>query len=519
MPGMMLKMFKKLTSILPLVGFLIIYLMYALMTFRTYGITWDESDVYSSGRMTWAHLATRLAPDEPLLVAKTPGSEIRAVYNSSYAAVLYKLNKGESFERYHLYNMLFNALGFVAAYALLYKYYKNPWYALIGPLFLALTPRYFGDFPANPKDAPFATMYLVVLTAVYYLVDLRDTYLRMIVLGGLIGTLQSMRILGINMLGMLFGYETYLFLQKHLEDLNIRRSIKWLWNTILRTSIIGALAMFITTISWPYLGSSFLKHLLDILKTSREYPWLGGTLTRGELMLSYDLPLSYLPTWIMATTPIFILLLSALALFRAFKTNFRHPLYFLLISALIMNFSMFYLSNPHVYDGLRHFMFVLPLMAVLAATCFIEILEYAEKRVKYGVIALVILNALLVGRSYITLYPYQYVYFNELVGGLHKAAGKYETDYWGSSFREATLWLKEHTKNEGKTVMVFTCAHPFISNYYFGDNMQWTDNTKTADYSICYTRSDEHLSLSGEVIHVVKRDGVGLNYITKKRSL
>ena len=35
------------------------------------------------------------------------------------------------------------------------------------------------------------------------------------------------------------------------------------------------------------------------------------------------------------------------------------------------------------------------------------------------------------------LHPYEYVYYNELVGGLQGAEGRFELDYWATGFREA----------------------------------------------------------------------------------
>jgi hypothetical protein len=42
---------------------------------------------------------------------------------------------------------------------------------------------------------------------------------------------------------------------------------------------------------------------------------------------------------------------------------------------------------------------------------------------------------------YARAHPYQYVYFNPLVGGLSRASRSYETDYWGLSLREAAEWM------------------------------------------------------------------------------
>jgi hypothetical protein len=41
------------------------------------------------------------------------------------------------------------------------------------------------------------------------------------------------------------------------------------------------------------------------------------------------------------------------------------------------------------------------------------------------------------------LHPYEYVYYNELVGGLRGAEGNYELEYWRTSMTEATRQLNE----------------------------------------------------------------------------
>ena len=44
--------------------------------------------------------------------------------------------------------------------------------------------------------------------------------------------------------------------------------------------------------------------------------------------------------------------------------------------------------------------------------------------------------------SLVRLHPFQYTYFNCLAGGVAGAAGKYETDYWLTSYKEAIEWIE-----------------------------------------------------------------------------
>ena len=63
--------------------------------------------------------------------------------------------------------------------------------------------------------------------------------------------------------------------------------------------------------------------------------------------------------------------------------------------------------------------------------------------------------------------PYQYVYFNELVGGIDGAYGKYETDYYGLSMREGIEWLvKNRGLDDGRKVRIGVNCEVETANYW-----------------------------------------------------
>ena len=41
------------------------------------------------------------------------------------------------------------------------------------------------------------------------------------------------------------------------------------------------------------------------------------------------------------------------------------------------------------------------------------------------------------------LHPYEYVYYNQFIGGVSETFRKYETDYWVTSYRTASEWINE----------------------------------------------------------------------------
>ena len=43
----------------------------------------------------------------------------------------------------------------------------------------------------------------------------------------------------------------------------------------------------------------------------------------------------------------------------------------------------------------------------------------------------------------VVLYPYQYIYYNQLVGGVDGAFRSFELDYWDLAFMEAQLYINQ----------------------------------------------------------------------------
>lgn len=80
-------------------------------------------------------------------------------------------------------------------------------------------------------------------------------------------------------------------------------------------------------------------------------------------------------------------------------------------------------------------------------------------------------------------HPYEYVYFNELAGGMNKAYGNYELDYYYHSTREASEWILANAKKSGletgKKIKVATW-HSASVNYFFRKD--------TADFQVLFSR-------------------------------
>lgn len=126
-----------------------------------------------------------------------------------------------------------------------------------------------------------------------------------------------------------------------------------------------------------------------------------------------------------------------------------------------------------VYSGWRHTLFTYPTLAVCAAIGF-EFLIRQFKNGKVQVALLCAIPVLLIHPISHTIKnsPFQYIYFNEIIGGVDNTVGEYENDYYYHSSKEAYDWLLQNVDlseyGNGKKLKVAT--NDFWSLRYFTRN-------------------------------------------------
>jgi hypothetical protein len=177
-----------------------------------------------------------------------------------------------------------------------------------------------------------------------------------------------------------------------------------------------------------------------------------------------------------------------------------------------------------VYDGQRHFLFVLPPLAAICGCAIAEVTRYTgvPRAISYGVVAGFFALAGLTVSDMITLHPYEYVYFNRLAGGLPSASKRFETDYWGASYREGLNWLVQHVKpTPGTKLRVASCSCFEETKHYLNviarasDRFEPVVDRNAADIFLATTR-DQCQRTEGDVMHVVTRQGVPLLYVIRR---
>jgi len=500
---------------IPLILFLLAYIILQIFTFKGYGVSYDEDWVYAQGKHLYQYLFVNKADPnlQPLLLNDFGLTNGTPLFSHIYSLGLNLLNPGGSYDIYHLLNSLFPIFLIISSYLLLYYTYKSSWLSLLGPFFILLTPRFFGHIDINPKDIPFAVLYFTSLVAIYFLSKIqKNTLLRILLFGFLFGLTQSLRFLGLTLYLVLFLFDIYnYFLQK--KNIWNKDFFIFLINDAIELAIIFMVSNFILILFWPYIGSNYFKHFTKEILVANKFVWKGFILYFGNKIPIEQSPRLFILVEILLTTPIFILI-SIFSYF--FIKRRKNPAYILLSLALVINVLICLLLHPLVVY--RHYLFLTPIISVIAAISFIELFKHMKKSVlKIGLFLIIALNIIFTIIQMVNLYPYNLVYYNGLIGGVNGAEGKFTISTYAIADKEAVEWLRNFiSKDNRKKVNVYTCGNPVSSSNYFNKKMELVTDIKLADYVICADKNLLPKTGHFKVIYKVMRDNVALNYVFQK---
>lgn len=503
---------RKLSKHYTIVVFVILYVIFALLTYKQYGITSDEQLDYHNGKLLLEYFSKPASPsttlheilkmDEKSQIISSP---LFSPYGRGYLVILNILNPLGYYEWFHLLNMLFAVVLFVAVYLTIFSQTKNMWLSLLGPIFLVLTPSFFGHVPANAKDIPFAIFYYLSLVSIYFFSKSKSEskFTAILVLGVLFGITQSMRVIGFS-LYIIYLLQNLLFERKQLN-------MRFVQELVLTTIT----SLFIMIIQWPYIGMNFFQNLKSaLINSSFFYLWNKQILFMGEFLSRDARPWYYLPFWFLITTPLFLLVLFVIPFFV--KKLYSNKLIIYLYTSLLVNFLIYLILNPVIYNGIRHFLFFIPIAITIATFAFCEIYKsLCCRNVKIFILSLLFLGLLPVILATVSLFPFHYVYFNELVGGTSKAYNKFDLDYWGATYTKTAEYFRDNIATSGTKYKVYACNNGFAVDYISHKKFEVTIIRELADYIICDITSDMQRKYSGDVVFTLNKNNTPFNLIRR----
>jgi hypothetical protein len=238
--------------------------------------------------------------------------------------------------------------------------------------------------------------------------------------GILLGLTVSIRIFGVWAGVLVAGYMVW------------KSGIKT-WLVLAIYALIAITFMYIT---WPYLWPDPIGHFLETVQIMSQHPWPGNVLFNGATYPANDLPASYVPLLlvIQLTEPVWLLFFAglALAIFGALgKRSEPRELLALTLAWFLLPLVSFVILRPTLYDNFRQAFFIVPPIFFMGGLVFDQIQKPGWQA---ALMALVILPGV---TASVRLHPYEYVYYNQFIGGVDAAVDRFELEYWATSYREA----------------------------------------------------------------------------------
>jgi hypothetical protein len=286
---------------------------------------------------------------------------------------------------------------------------------------------------------------------------------------------------------------------------------------------------------WPWGQTDPIDNPLRALAFFSHQTFPFSTLFAGRFIPASDLPWTYLPTYIALALPELVLvlllcapLLAGAAISREWPDLRREPMlaHFVVGLGIVFPVAFAIAIKAVLFDGMRHFIFVLPLIAVVAAF----VADRMCVRLAYLPYRWTIhLMLLIYGIGHVSimamLHPDQYVFYNAFVGGVAGAQRKFKLDYWANSYAEAVQGLENYLHDkygpnfEDQEFTVSVCGPPISADYYFPANFRFTRQRAQADFFIAFTKDNCDRSLPGRPIYRVERMGALLSIVLDRRDV
>jgi hypothetical protein len=453
------------------------------------------------------------------------------------AAALNRISPVGVYETRHLLNGLVGILGLVGCWKLA-RAVSGPRAGFIAVLFLLSTPNYYGQMFNNPKDIPFA---VGVVWSTYYLVRIVPALPRPALgltakLGIAIGMTMGVRIGGLLLISYLCFVLALDATWRAAAAHRISVAAAAGWTSCCRVLIPTVLIAYsVMLLFWPWAQTDPIENPLRALAFFSHQTFPFNTLFDGRFVPATDLPWTYLPTYIALALPELVLVLlfcipiaALVALSRgSFQLSREQALAAFVIGVGIVFPVAYAIAIKAVlFDGMRHFIFVLPLIAVAAASAadrgLVWLAGFPYRRPVWALLTLY-------GCAHISimvmLHPDQYVYYNAFVGGVEGAQHKFKLDYWANSYAEAVQGLEDYLRTgygadfEEREFTVAVCGPPISAGYYFPPNFRFVRDRAQADFFIAFTKDNCDRSLPGRPVYRVERMGALLSLVLDRRDL
>jgi Dolichyl-phosphate-mannose-protein mannosyltransferase len=492
----------------------------AALTFRDYGLGWDDYTHAEYGGLLLNLYSSGFSDQRALSFVNL------YAYGGGFDMISALAAKVLPFDLFETRRLVGAAIGLIGIFITwrLARRVGGPLAALIAVALLATCPLYYGNMFMNAKDSPFAVaMVFLTLSMVRALEEYpRPSPITCAMVGIGAGLSIGTRVLGglaaIDALAAL----SLIFLVESRRD-GLRQAGSRVGAFLARFGPAILVGYAVMALVWPWAVTEPLNPLRAVEYFSHffEKPW--KEMFDGTALPVPEMPRQYVPQLFLLKEPeIFIALALSgtagalvAAMRRDIATTWR-AIYLLLVFSGVFPIALAVLAKPAMYNGIRHFVFVAPALAVLGGLAGAYVTDAMLRRWRPAAAlaaAVFLLGLFLPVKEMVRLHPYQYTHFNVIAGGIRAADDHYMLDYWGLSFKQAAQELRLRlteglqTPTDGRRWRVAICGPLRPAQVELGPEFLTTWDTKGADFA--FTMGEFYCAnLAAPVLVQIEREGV-----------
>jgi hypothetical protein len=447
-------------------------------------------------------------------------------------------------ETRHLVTALAGLTGIAGAWRFA-RHLGGPVAGLTAAVFVAAVPTYYGHMFINPKDIPFAAGYIwtLYLTARTFETFPKIPIDRAIGLGVVLGLTLAIWVGGVLLIGYL-GLLAAILIARRGNDRPVGMGLAaFVWDEVkrlLRPALCVFVPAYLIMITvWPWALINPVHGPLYSLWRTMRFSWDHTTLLLGEYVRAMDLPAHYIPVYLGVKLPEF-LLVAAVALLplavtgtrRAWAANDPKSIcaYIVLWLGVFFPPSCAIIMQSVNYDAIRHFIFIIPPLVVLCGIEAGRIVSRSASSRRSTVAVCAAVMSLAIAHSVwtmVNLHPYQYISYNALAGNVRGVDGRFEMDYWATSYKKASELLMEVVEREetaqgrmaaGRDFAVWVCGPVGAATPYLGKGFRPAIKVEEADFLIGHARWHCDEAVIAPIIADVRRQGVRLSVVRDLRN-
>lgn len=511
---------------------LAILVMLVLATFRDYAITNDEWIQHRYGELIVAYYNSGLSDRSVFALDNL------YLYGGLFdilAVLLRHVTALDPFDLRHLMCAMIGVAGSGAAMAT-GRMISGPRAGFVSGVALAACGSWYGTMFHHTKDVPLAA---AMAGAVYFLTraarDLPRRRLAHVVGFGL----MTGAALGIKVLGLLLLVYLGIAVVLNIPAPIVRappQAGRFVVRSLARFIPGLLIAYAVMLVAWPWSALAPLNPLRALFAFA-EFHYGIRTVLAGEVYRMATVPRLYVPIYLVIKTPLLMLAGAALAMVMAaapilapgtMHGRRRRETIMIAITGLFPLLCQVVARGP-AFCGLRHFLFVLPPLAVLAGIG----LDAGVARLArwHGLLGPAAVAAIVAAFSWnaialFRLHPYEYLAYNSLVGGFKGASRRYATDYWFTMMPEAVDKLEAflarteptESRDPRHSYTVSICGERASFLKKAKPHLRWAQVWETADFFIAPTHMNCDQDSHGKVVATVERMGVPIGYVKDQRS-